>query len=200
MPWNACTTARSPATSRSRTATSSPSRPVNPGLRAGRFHTRGTLPGSRGPAPPSFRSPPGVPRPGNTGSPSGRRGPFTAASSTRRASAASRPNRSQKISGRSTAGISSGGTSSTRTGTRRPCPARHVHQRRRPLLAWYTGTARNTRPRTAPAPGHSGPAHRSSPARSSGRPAQSHTSSSTVYPASVSCQATHSAHARSAPA
>ena len=30
--------------------------------------------------------------------------------------------------------------------------------------------------------------------------AQSHTSSSTVYPASVSCQATHSAHARSAPA
>ena len=58
MPWNACTTAVSPASSRSRTATSSPSRPVNPGLRAGMFHTRGTLPGSRGPAPPSFRSAP----------------------------------------------------------------------------------------------------------------------------------------------
>ena len=51
MPCNACTTARSPASSRSRTAASSPSRPVNPGLRAGMFHTRGTLPGGSGPEP-----------------------------------------------------------------------------------------------------------------------------------------------------
>ena len=38
-------------------------------------------------------------------------------------------------------------------------------------------------------------------ARTKFRPAdQSHAASSTVYPPSVSCQATHSAHARSAPA
>ncbi len=51
MPCNACTTALSPASSRCRAAASRSSRPVNPGLRAGMFHTRSTLPGGSGPEP-----------------------------------------------------------------------------------------------------------------------------------------------------
>src|SRR5262249_19854322 len=48
IPCSAWTTALSPANSRSRSSASRSSRPVNPGLRAGMFHTGGPLPGSRG--------------------------------------------------------------------------------------------------------------------------------------------------------
>ena len=60
MPCSACTTARSPASSASRTCTSSPSRPVNPGFRAGTFHTRGMRPRQPRPDPPSLPAAPAV--------------------------------------------------------------------------------------------------------------------------------------------
>ncbi len=164
------------------------------------FHTRGTLPGSRGPEPPSLLIPPGVPCPGNIGLSSGRRGPATAASNTCRACSSPTPNRSRYTSARNTAGMSVSGTSCTRTGTSRPSPvpgtcsaaAAHSSVVYRDRSKYAVENNATTRP------------HRSSAsliASMKFRPAaQSHTSSSTVYPASVNCQATHSAHARSAPA
>ena len=195
MPYSACTTALSPDSSASRTETSRPSRPVNPGLRAGTFHTRGLLPGLRGPVPPAR-----LRLPGNPGLLPGRTGPAAASSSARRAASSSTPNTSRVISGRSTGGTLSAGTASTRTGTSRSAAtpgtctsvADHssvVYRSGSKYAAENSATTRSARP-SAPLI-----------AVTKFRPAaQSHTSSSTQYPASVSCQATHSAHARSAPA
>jgi hypothetical protein len=92
------------------------------------------------------------------------------------------------------------GTSSTRTGTSRPCfmsgmcksAAVHssvVYRSRSKYAAENSATTRPAR------------SNASLIAVTKLRPAaQSHTSSSTVYPVSINCQATHSAQARSAPA
>ena len=69
--------------------------------------------------PPSLLNPPAMPVPGNSGSPSGRRGPATASSRTRFVCSASKPNRSRNRSGRNTAGVSSAVTPSMRRGTSR---------------------------------------------------------------------------------
>ena len=130
----------------------------------------------------------------------GRTGPAAASSSARRAASSSTPNTSRAISGRSTGGTLSAGTASTRTGTSRSAAtpgtctsvADHssvVYRSGSKYAAENSATTRSARP-SAPLI-----------AVTKFRPAaQSHTSSSTQYPASVSCQATHSAHARSAPA
>jgi hypothetical protein len=110
------------------------------------------------------------------------------------------PNRSRYSNGRKIAGTASAGTSSTRSGTNRPCPvpgafivaADHssvVYRDRLKYSANHNATTRVHRSRASLIL-----VMKFSPA------AQSHASSSTVYPASVNCQATHSAHARSAPA
>ena len=102
------------------------------------------------------------------------------------------PNTSQKTSGPSTEGIFAGGTSSTRIGTRRRSAADHssvVYRDRSKYASENSATTRSARSSASLIavtkfwPG-----------------AQSHTSSSTVYLAASNCQATHSAHARSAPA
>ncbi|GAA3040342.1 hypothetical protein GCM10010448_23620 [Streptomyces glomeratus] len=77
-------------------------------LRAGRFHTRGSDPGRRGPLPPSCRN-----APGKTGAAVGRRGPLTASSSTRRAASSPKSNNFGASRGRRIGGET---TSATQTG------------------------------------------------------------------------------------
>ena len=117
---------------------------------------------------------PACPGPGTPASDRGASAPHRLQQHRRACSSAS-PNRSRNTSGRSTGGTCAAGTSSTRTGTSRssPSPARAPAPPSTPR--WYTGTGRSTPPRTAPPPGRTGPAHRSSPSRSSGpRPSPTH--------------------------
>ena len=157
-------------------------------------------------APPAAAAPPrpddsaAPAAPGNRGAPAGRAGPATAASSTRRASSSATPNTSRDTSGRSSGGTRSAGTSSTRTGTSRPAatPGMCTSDADHSSVVYRSGSkyaaenSATTRSARASAP---------LIAVTKFRPAaQSHTSSSTLYPASINCQATHSAHAPSAPA
>jgi hypothetical protein len=142
----------------------------------------------------------GRPRPGNPGpEPGGPCGLVTASSSARRASSSAIPNRSRYISGRSSAGTFSAGTSSTRTGTSLPWPAPGTAIAAAHSAAVYRDGSKYATENSATSRSHRSSA--SLIAVTKFWPAaQSHTSSSTAYPASLSCQATHSAHARSAPA
>jgi hypothetical protein len=98
------------------------------------------------------------------------------------------------------AGIASGGIFSTRNGTRRPS----VMPSARNAAADHSMAVYRDRSKYAAENSATALAHRSSAslmAVTKFWPAdQSQTSSSTAYPASVSCHVTHSAHARSPPA
>nr|WP_246278771.1 hypothetical protein [Phytohabitans rumicis] len=109
MPCSACTTARSPPVSRSRSPASNAVRPVNAASRRGTFHTAGRVPGTRTPSD----------APGKRTGPCGRSGPSTAVRTCSRARCSSSPNRSLYTSG---ARIGGGATSSTRSGTSRRRP------------------------------------------------------------------------------
>ena len=96
--------------------------------------------------------------------------------------------------------MSSGGMFSTRTGTSRPCPVPGPCS----IAAVHSSVVYRGRSKYAAENSASTRSQRASASLIASMKfwptAQSQASSSTVYPASVSCQATHSAHARSAPA
>ena len=170
------------------------------GLRAATFHTCGIGPGSRAPASAGLLTSSGSPCPGNAGCWSGRRGPATAASSIRLACSSLIPNTSRYVSRRSIAGTFSAGTSSTRIGTNLPSLRPGTFR----AAADHSSAVYRDRSKYAAENKATNRSHRSSAsliAVTKLRPTtQSHTSSSTVNPACISCQATHSAHARSTPA
>ena len=199
MPCNAWTTARWPLRSRSRRVTRSMSRPVNRGFRVGTRQARGNVPGKRGPIAPIRLSWPDVPCPTKGGSCPGWEEPRTASRSTPQASLSDKPNRSWQTNGLNIPGISSPRTLSVRSciRCRASAPVRctspdHSSGAYRDGLRYSEDHRLNTRsPRFRPFLIF---AVKFCPV------AQSQTSRSTWYPASVRCHATHSAQARSEPA
>jgi hypothetical protein len=129
----------------------------------------------------------------------GRAGPM-ADNSARRAESSSSPNRSRYTSGRSTGGTRWAGTSSTLTGTSRSPAAPGT----RASDADHSTVVYRSRPKYAAENNATTRSARSSAsliAVAKFRPAgQSNTSSSTLKPALINCQATHSAHTASWPA
>ena len=99
-----------------------------------RHAPRQPRPGTAQPArPPACRAP------GTPARQSGRRGPATASSSTRRACSTSTPNRSRNTSGRSTAGMSAAAPPPPAPAPAGPAPCPARAPRRRPLLGGVPG-------------------------------------------------------------